>query len=94
MTLKKAQIIEEQKKSTKRSWIYDNFSSGTSCDLLNGACGIVVVKALCCKPEGRRFETQLNTSFFNLPNNSGSLGSGVQSANNRNECQKQRNKCF
>jgi hypothetical protein len=35
-----------------------------------GARGIVVVKALRYKPEGRGFETRLS-EFFNLPNPSG-----------------------
>jgi hypothetical protein len=35
-----------------------------------GACGSVVVKALCYKPEGRRFYTRQD-EFLNLPNTSG-----------------------
>jgi hypothetical protein len=35
-----------------------------------GARGSVVVKALCCKPEGGGFETR-REEFFNLPNPSG-----------------------
>jgi hypothetical protein len=31
-----------------------------------GACGSVV-EALCYKPEGRRFESQMRWNFFNLP---------------------------
>jgi hypothetical protein len=35
-----------------------------------GACGSVVVKALCYKPEGRGFDTKLG-DILNLPNPSG-----------------------
>jgi hypothetical protein len=35
-----------------------------------GACGSVVVKALCYKPEGRRFDTRWG-EFLNLTNPSG-----------------------
>jgi hypothetical protein len=35
--------------------------------IFNGAHGIVVVKALCYKPEGRGFETRLG-EFLNLSN--------------------------
>jgi hypothetical protein len=39
---------------------------------LYGTRGSVVVKALCCKPEGRGFETRLGECIsFNLPNPSG-----------------------
>jgi hypothetical protein len=40
---------------------------------LMGAGGSVVVKALCCKPEGRGFDTGLG-EFLNLPNPSGRTG--------------------
>jgi hypothetical protein len=50
------------------------------------ARGSVVVKALCCKPEGRGFKSQWG-GFLNWPNPSGSIGPGVDSASNRNEYQ-------
>jgi hypothetical protein len=57
-----------------------------------GACGGVVVKALCYKPEGRRFETRWGDWIFSmdviLP---AAQGHGVYSATNRNEYQKQIN---
>jgi hypothetical protein len=43
-----------------------------------------VVKALCCKPEGRGFK---EVDFLNRPNFSGRTGPGVDSAPNRNEYQ-------
>jgi hypothetical protein len=51
-----------------------------------GARGSVVVKALCCKPEGRGFKSQL-VDFLNWPNPSGRTGPGVDSASTRNEYQ-------
>jgi hypothetical protein len=38
--------------------------------LILGACGSIVVKALCYKPEGREFDSRLG-EFLNLPNPSG-----------------------
>jgi hypothetical protein len=38
--------------------------------IIIGACGSVVVKALCHKPEGRGFDTR-RCEFLNLPNPSG-----------------------
>jgi hypothetical protein len=55
--------------------------------------GSVLVKALCYKLEGHGFQTQWGEFIFSiyliLP---ASLGSGVCSASNRNEYQKQKNK--
>jgi hypothetical protein len=57
-----------------------------------GARVIVVVKALCYKPEGRRFETRWGewflSSYLILPY---ALGPVVYSASNRNEYQKHKN---
>jgi hypothetical protein len=50
-----------------------------------GARGSVVVKALCCKPEGHGFDSRWG-EFLNLPNLSGRPG--VYSASNRNEYRK------
>jgi hypothetical protein len=51
----------------------------------------LVVEALCYKPEGRGFQTQWGKWIFSiyliLP---AALGSGVYSASNRNEYQKQK----
>jgi hypothetical protein len=56
------------------------------------ARGSVVVKALCWKPEGRGFETLCDEWIFticlNLPV---ALGTGLYSASNRNEYQRQKN---
>jgi hypothetical protein len=49
--------------------------------------GSVVVKALCYKPEGRRFDTR-SGEFLSLPNHS---GPGVHSTSNRNEYPKHKN---
>jgi hypothetical protein len=50
-----------------------------------------VVKALCYKPEGHRFETRWDELIFSiyltLP---AALGPGVYSASNRNKYQKQK----
>jgi hypothetical protein len=59
----------------------------------NRACGSVEVEALCYKPEGRGFETQLYELIFFpiyliLP---AALGPQVYSAPNRNKYQKQNN---
>jgi hypothetical protein len=51
------------------------------CDF-SGARGTVVVKALCCKPEG------CFSIYLILPT---ALGIGVYSASNRNEYQNQKN---
>jgi hypothetical protein len=54
----------------------------------------VVVEALCCKQQGRRFETRWGEwiifflIYLILP---ATLGPGVNSACNRNEYQKQKN---
>jgi hypothetical protein len=60
-----------------------------------GARGSVVVKALCYKLEGRRFETRWGEWIFSiyliLP---AALGPGVHSASNRNEYQKQKNNVY
>jgi hypothetical protein len=57
--------------------------------MLNRASrGSVVVKALCCKPEGRgkvAGSSPDEVDFLNLPNTSGRTGPGVDSASNRNE---------
>jgi hypothetical protein len=58
-------------------------------------CGIAVVEALCCKLEGRRFQTLWSEWIFPiyliLP---AALGPGVYLASNRNEYQKQKNNVF
>jgi hypothetical protein len=54
---------------------------------VKGAHGSVVIKALCYKPEGRRFDTRWG-EFLNLPNPSGRTR---HSASNRNEYQKHKN---
>jgi hypothetical protein len=66
--------------------------SSTSCNTSLVKCsvrGSEVVKALCCKPEGCGFETQLGEWIFliylTLP---AALGYGVYSASNMNEYQK------
>jgi hypothetical protein len=52
----------------------------------------VVVKALCCKQEGRGFETRWGEWIFSLYLIlSAALGPGVYSASKRNEYQKQQN---
>jgi hypothetical protein len=55
------------------------------------ARGSVMVKAVCYKPEGHRFETRWGKLFFSiyliLPS---ALDPGVYSASNRNEYQKQK----
>jgi hypothetical protein len=55
-----------------------------------GERGSIVVEALCYKPEGRWFETRweeyISSIYLILP---AALGSGVYSASNRNEYQKQ-----
>jgi hypothetical protein len=57
-----------------------------------GARGIVVVEALCYKPEGRGFETRCGELIFSIYLIlSAALGPGVYSASNRNEYQKQKN---
>jgi hypothetical protein len=60
--------------------------------LLYGARNSVVVEALCYKPEGQGFRTRWGEWIFSiyliLP---AGLGSGVYSASNRNEYQKQKN---
>jgi hypothetical protein len=60
-----------------------------------GARGNVVVKALCCKSEGRGFETRWGEWHFSiyliLPP---APGPGVYTASNRNEYQKQKNKVY
>jgi hypothetical protein len=60
--------------------------------LHRGTCGNVVVKDLCYMPKGRGFETRWGEWIFSiyliLP---AALGSGVYSASNRNENQKQKN---
>jgi hypothetical protein len=59
---------------------------------VSGARGSVVVKALCCKPEIRGFETGKGECiilfYLILPSE---LGPGVHSAFNRNGYQKQKN---
>jgi hypothetical protein len=56
-----------------------------------GERGSIVVKALCYKPQGRRFETRWSQWTFSiyliLP---AALGPGVYSAFNKNEYQKQK----
>jgi hypothetical protein len=60
--------------------------------LLLGARGIVLVKALYCKSEGRGFKTRLgewiSSIYLTLP---AALGTGVYLVSNRNEYQKQKN---
>jgi hypothetical protein len=57
-----------------------------------GTRGSVVVKALCCKSEGRRFETLWGEYIFSIylirP---AALGPGAHSASKRNEYLKQKN---
>jgi hypothetical protein len=57
----------------------------------------VVVKAVCYKPKGHGFETRSGDFFFFFPIYLillAALGSGVYSASNLNEYQKQNRKCF
>jgi hypothetical protein len=65
--------------------VYDNEEA-------NGACGSVVIVALCYKPDGRELKTQWGEWMFSvyliLP---AALGPAVYSASNRNEYQKQKN---
>jgi hypothetical protein len=60
-----------------------------------GARGIIVVKALCYKPEGRGFETRWGewclSIYLILPV---ALGPGVYSASNRNEYQTHKNNVY
>jgi hypothetical protein len=53
--------------------------------------GGLLVKALCCRPEGHRFETQSGEFFSIYLIFPAALGSGIYSASNRNEYQKQKN---
>jgi hypothetical protein len=58
----------------------------------SGACGSVVVKAPCYKPEGREFETHRGEEIFSIYLIVlAALGPGVYSASTRNEYQKQKN---
>jgi hypothetical protein len=60
-----------------------------------GARGSIVVEALCCKSEGRRFENRWSEGiFWNYPIFPAALGRGVNSISNRNEYQRQKQKCF
>jgi hypothetical protein len=57
-----------------------------------GAHGIVVVEALCYKPEGRGFQTIRGEWIFAIYLIlQAALGPGVYSASNRNEYQQQKN---
>jgi hypothetical protein len=60
-----------------------------------GASGSVVLKALCYKPEGYRFEARwgqwFSSIYLTLP---AALGPGLCSDSNRNEYQKKKNECF
>jgi hypothetical protein len=54
-----------------------------------GARRIIVVKALCYKPEGRGFETRCGERFLSIyPILPAALGPGVYSASNKNGYQK------
>jgi hypothetical protein len=56
-----------------------------------GACGSVVVEALCYKPEGRKFKTRWGEWIFSIYLIIlAALGPGVYSTLNRNEHQKQK----
>jgi hypothetical protein len=58
----------------------------------NKTSGSVVVKALCHKLEGRRFKTWWGERIFSVYLILlAALGSGVHSASNRSEYQKQKN---
>jgi hypothetical protein len=63
---------------------YQNCLISNSIGHILGACGSVVVKALCYKPEGRGFDS-LWGEFLNLLILPVALGPGVYSASNRNE---------
>jgi hypothetical protein len=53
------------------------------------ACSSIVVKVLCYKPKGRRFETQGGERFLSVYLILlAALGPGVYSASNKNEYQK------
>jgi hypothetical protein len=60
-----------------------------------GAHGSIVVEVLCYKLEGRGFRpdevNEFSSIYLILQ---AALGPGVHSASNRNEYQKQKNKCF
>jgi hypothetical protein len=74
---------------------YFNDGIKTECTSLSGERGSVMIKALCYKPESRRFETRWGDWTFSiyliLP---AALGTGIHSASNRNECQNQKNNVF
>jgi hypothetical protein len=53
--------------------------------------GSVVGKALCYKPESRRFDTRRSDFFLIYLIFPAALGSGVYSASNRNKYQKYKN---
>jgi hypothetical protein len=79
--------IRSQLLRTQRQYIDQIFNS----DIFRSERGSVVVKALCCKPEGRGFEIRWGEWICSinliLP---AALGPGVHSASNRNEYQKQK----
>jgi hypothetical protein len=57
-----------------------------------GARGIVVIKVLCYKPDGRGFENWWGECIFTIyPILSATVGSGVHSTSNRNVYQKHKN---
>jgi hypothetical protein len=57
---------------------------------IQGACGSLVVEALCYKPEFRVFDTRFSERIFTIYLIlSATLSPGVYSASNRNEYQKQ-----
>jgi hypothetical protein len=72
----------------------ENRTSGSVCFLNEFFKNVftLLVKTLCCKPEGRGFETVwgewISSVYLILP---AALGPGVYSASNRNEHQKQAN---
>jgi hypothetical protein len=61
------------------------------CSLHWGACGSVVVKAQCYKPEGRGFDTQWGEFFKIYQSLLATLAPGVYAACNRNEYQQHKN---
>jgi hypothetical protein len=74
-------------------WRWHLASRLSTCEISPSlACGIILVKALCCKSDGHGLETRSDECIFTicliLPT---ALGPGVYSASNRNEYQRQKN---
>jgi hypothetical protein len=68
--------------------LLENFNTKVEMHIYTpGAHGSVVVKALCCRPEGYGFKSWWGEFFLNWPNRSSHTGPGVDSASNRNEYQ-------